>query len=323
MAEGHTFSAMLLDVVPERPHLVELDGHAYRGSLHLTVNEEGTSFDVINRVPLEPYLAGVIGKEMPPYWEPEALKTQTIVARTYCLYIKNRFGEQREWDVSGTQAHQVYGGVSAESAQVWDAVQATQGRVLQTLSPEGREELFPAYYSAICGGHTEDSRHVFGGNANHALEGVACTYCQKVARLGQYFWPMAVFAKKTVSERLLIRYPSLSHLETITQIEPIRRSVYDGFTRITQVKLVGVNGKIDQIRAEDLRLTIDPSGRKIKSTICRLADWGDQWAFLEGRGWGHGVGLCQCGAQLLARQGWQADQILKYYYPDSRLKTLY
>ena len=320
---NHTFVGKSLDVVSQRPYLIELEGEPYRGSLRVIVSDDGTSFDVINRLPIEPYLAGVVGAEMPSYWEPEALKAQAIVARTYCLYIKQRFGRQRDWDLSGTQAHQVYKGVRGESAQVWDAVQATQGQVLQTSTQDGRKELFPAYYSAVCGGHTEDSQHVFGGDSYPALKGVVCTYCRKVARPGQYFWPMAVFDKKTVSDRLIARYPVLARLKSIKQIVPLRQSLYDGFTRITMVELEGSNGRTDRLRGEDLRLTIDPAGRKIRSMVCRLADWEDRWAFLSGRGWGHGVGLCQCGAQWLARRGKQADQILQYYYPGSYLKKLY
>ncbi len=95
---------------PEQPCIFGLNGLKYRGWLKLVVNREGQSFDAINLVPLEPYLAGVVGEEMPDYWEPEALRAQAIAARTYCLYTKNRFGTNRSYDVSRTQSSQVYGG---------------------------------------------------------------------------------------------------------------------------------------------------------------------------------------------------------------------
>jgi stage II sporulation protein D len=88
------------------------------------------------------------------------------------------------------------------------------------------------------------------------------------------------------------------------------------------VKLTGSNGKSDLLRAEDFRLTIDPTGRKFKSTICQIANLGGKWAFLSGRGWGHGVGMCQCGAQAMARRGRTARQILSHYYPGSRILTI-
>ena len=72
-----------------------------------------------------------------------------------------------------------------------------------------------------------------------------------------------------------------------------------------------------------MRLTIDPSGQKLRSTICQIVDMGEKWAFLSGRGYGHGVGLCQCGAEAMARQGKNAQQILFYYYPGSRIVNVY
>ena len=84
--------------MPDKPFIFTVNQRSYRGNLVFVLNEDGSSFDVVNVVPLEAYLAGVIGAEMPNYWEPEALKAQTIAARTYCLYIKRRFGPRRSWD---------------------------------------------------------------------------------------------------------------------------------------------------------------------------------------------------------------------------------
>jgi stage II sporulation protein D len=89
------------------------------------------------------------------------------------------------------------------------------------------------------------------------------------------------------------------------------------------VKLVGSAGKSDFLRAEDFRLTVDPSGRKVRSTGCRIISMGHKWAFVAGRGYGHGVGMCQSGAQALAREGKTARQILAYYYPGSKIVKLY
>ncbi|NQT00595.1 MAG: SpoIID/LytB domain-containing protein, partial [Planctomycetes bacterium] len=95
------------------------------------------------------------------------------------------------------------------------------------------------------------------------------------------------------------------------------------FSRLTKIKLLGSNGKIDSLRAEDFRLAIDPTGLKLKSAICQMVKRGDKWEFSSGRGWGHGVGMCQCGAQGMARKGKNSKQILSYYYPDSRIISIY
>lgn len=315
---GHAIDVNHMEIHSGPPGIFSLEGERFRGRLEVIVHEEGTSFEVINHLPLEPYLAGVVGAEMPSYWEPEALKAQAIASRTYCLYIKERFGRHRQWDMSRTQAHQVYRGVAAETTAVWDALRATQGQVLITESQDGDTVVLPAYYSSICGGHTEDSNQVFG-EASIVLRGVACWSCEGVAKPTQINWPVVTYSKQEVSRRLLARYPALRALGAVQEIVPLRQSEYDHFTRLTRVRLIGQTGRSSELRGEDMRLAIDPSGRRIKSTGCRLEDRGDHWAFVEGRGWGHGVGMCQCGAQGLAAAGLLAQDILVHYYPRSRI----
>ena len=319
---GRTFMNDEVIVYPDEPYIFNLDGQYYRGKLKLFINPESGSFDAINLVPPEAYLAGVVGAEMPDYWEPEALKAQTITARTYCLYIQKRFGEKRKWDMRKTAAHQVYRGIRAESTEIWNSVNQTRGQVLVCKQSEGTEEIFPTYYSSICGGHTENSINVFG-DSFEPLIGVPCPYCKNVAKANMFFWPMIQFDNTYVVRRLLTRYPNLKHLGKITNIESVEPSNYEDFSRLTKIKLHGSNGKSDFLRAEDFRLAIDPTGRKLQSAICQMVKRGDKWEFSSGRGWGHGVGMCQCGAQGMARKGKNAKQILSYYYPDSRIISIY
>ncbi len=305
------------------PYVFTLNGRDYRGKVRLTINPSGETFSVINLVPLEPYLAGVVGAEMPSYWEMEALKAQAIAARTYCLYTKGRFGVNRPWDVSSTQASQVYRGIDAESARIWNAVTSTNGMILTAKGePTARTRLFPAYYSSICGGHTADCERVFG-EPFAPLAGVPCPYCKDVARLGLFFWPMVQFDRQTVTSRLTKRYASLKALGEIKDIVVLNETSHGPFARLTKIQLVGSTGKTDVLRGEDLRLALDSTGRKIQSTICQIVPWGDGWAFLSGRGWGHGVGMCQCGAGGMARLGRTAEEIVQHYYPGSTIENIY
>jgi len=305
-------------IFPDEPYIFNLNGDAYRGKLKLIINPDGGSFDAINLVPPESYLAGVVGAEMQDYWEPEALKAQAIAARTYCFYIKKRFGGNRKWDIKKTAAHQVYRGVSEESTQIWNIVNQTKGQVLVCKQTDGTENIFPTYYSSICGGYTENSKNVFG-DSFEPLIGVPCPYCKDVAKPKFFFWPMIQFDNAYVVTRLLQRYPNLKQLGEITNIEPAEQSNYAEFSRLTKIKLSGSNGKSDFLKAEDFRLAIDPTGRKLRSAFCQIAKRDDKWEFSSGRGWGHGVGMCQCGAQGMARKGKNAKQILSYYYPGSKI----
>jgi len=321
---GRSFTGNEVIIAPDNPHIFNLNGDEYRGKLKLIVNPDGNCFDAVNLVPLEPYLAGVIGAEMPDYWEPAALKAQAIAARTYCLYIKNRFGINRCWDVRPTAANQVYLGVKAESGRVWKAVNQTQGQVLVCRKDEAtmQYEIFPAYYSSTCGGHTENSSKVFG-DSFEPLVGVACPYCKNVAKPSFFFWPMVQFDKKDVTNKVLRNYPKLKSLGEVKNITPAKQSKYGNFSRLTLVKLTGSSGESGFLRAEDLRLTIDPTGNKLRSTICQIVNMAGAWAFLSGRGYGHGVGMCQCGAQGMAREGKIAAEILFYYYPGSKIASVY
>jgi stage II sporulation protein D len=320
--DGQTFANEKVIIFPDDPYIFNLNGNDYRGKLKLIVNPDDNSFDVINMLPPEPYLAGVVGAEMPDFWEPEALKAQAIAARTYCFYIKKRFGTNREWDMKQTAAHQVYGGLSEESLLVWQAVNETKGRVISCKQSDGPVDIFPSYYSSTCGGHTENSKNVFG-DSYETLIGVPCHYCQDVAKPKYFFWPMIQFDKAYITARLLLRYPQLKQLGEIKKITIAGRTDFGEFARLTKIKLIGSTGKSDFLRAEDFRLAIDPTGRKLRSTICQIVELSGKWAFFSGRGWGHGVGMCQCGAQGMARNGKNTQQILSYYYPGSQIISIY
>jgi stage II sporulation protein D len=134
---------------------------------------------------------------------------------------------------------------------------------------------------------------------------------------------MADFDRATVTKQLLDRYPKLQALGEIVDLVASEESCYGPYSRLRRIRLVGATGKTDTLRAEDLRLALDPSGRKIKSAICRIVPWGNGWAFIAGRGWGHGVGMCQCGAEGMARLGSDAQSILQYYYPGAEVVSVY
>lgn len=299
----------------EPPFVFTINDQPFRGHLRLVQNEDGSTFSAINHLPIESYLCGVISAEMQSYWEPEALKAQAIASRTYCLYIKHRFGRRRWWDVKRSQAHQVYKGLSAETATTNQAVFQTTGIVLVCPDENGKQTIFPAYYSSACGGHTANSHAIFGDSVA-ALQGVACPYCRKTTRSEWFYWTGPVYSIEEMNRRLTQRYPSLARLGSIEQVDAAHRTE-DG--RVLSIRLTGQNGNTAFLRGEDFRLTLDPSGRKLKSAIFSIRRTSQGFEFVDGRGFGHGVGLCQSGAQALARLGKSFAEILQYYYPGSSL----
>lgn len=316
----HIFGGRVV-VSPQSPYVLGVDSSLYRGNLELTVNEDSLTMQAINSLPMESYLAGVVGSEMPSYWEKEALKAQAVAARTYCLFIKEAFGTNRAWDVRRNQANQVYRGIAAESPMVWDAVAETRGAVLSCRQQDG-EKIFPAYYSSTCGGHTEDTVNVFGDSYS-ALSGVACPYCIEVGRKSLLYWGPVEFDGDYVSSRIIGRYPRFRILEKIVGVEPYSASDYGDFARIGSVMFTGSNGRQKTLRAEDFRLTVDPSGTKIKSNAYEIEKRAGRYVFSAGRGFGHCVGLCQYGAEGMARADGSYREILRFYYPGSSIRTMY
>ena len=312
----HIFGSDVL-IRPEEPYVFEIEGASYRGHLRLVATPGEKGLQAINHVPLESYLLGVVGAEMQSYWEPEALKAQSVACRTYCLFTKDRFGANRMWDMSQTESSQVYRGLAAETMPVRQAVLETAGQVLVCASAEdGRDVIFPTYYSSSCGGHTEPAEHVFGGDAIVSLTGVRCRWCVNVARRSHFYWKPVTMTMNQISDKLMQRYPSLAQLGRIIDVEVTQLGHK---SRILRVELIGQNGKTDWLRGEDFRLSLDPTGRKLKSAIFSIEKKGRIVTFQNGLGFGHGVGMCQCGAQGMARQGKTCEQILEYYFPKSNI----
>ena len=317
----NSFSGEIL-VTPDNHYVMAINDNYYRGSLRIILSGDRSSFMVINVLDVEAYLAGVVGAEMPSYWEAEALNTQAVAARTYCLYIAKQFGTKRQWDVKATQANQVYRGLSAERVTVRDAVRQTEGMVLLCRHPNGTRNIFPTYYSSTCGGHTENSRNVFG-DSFEPLVGVDCPYCKKVARKSYLTWPAFEIDIAKASSKLTKKYSSLMRLKTVIDIEEVDVSQKAGIRRINRVKIIGEDSTSDWIKGEDLRLTLDPTGMKLKSTACRIEKKDGKFRFHSGTGFGHGVGMCQYGALGQARGGTGYEEILSYYYPGSLLVKRY
>ena len=140
-------------IKPESGGFVSVKRKWYRG--HFKVINDGMGLTVMNDIPLEKYLQGVVPSEMPSGWEHEAHKAQAIAARSYAIANmgkRSKYG----YDLKDTPEDQAYGGATAETPQTNDAVTETQGIVLVCQG-----KIVPAYYSASAGGKTNTSGQVW------------------------------------------------------------------------------------------------------------------------------------------------------------------
>jgi stage II sporulation protein D len=254
--------------------------------------------------PLPDYLAGVLAGELYPDSPPESLRALAILARSFALaHLEDLTDDPGQ--------HQAYRGVPAATAlpALRAAVASTEG--LRLVSGDGKP--LPGYwYHSTCGGHTADASIVFGAPPTPAYAGVACPHCTESK---YYQW-------ETEMPEALVR-KALGLQEGVTGLSVVRRSP-DGRARTLQARLKG--GTARESAALSLRSALGPN--LIRSTRLSSIESipGDVQggpvprAFrFRGRGWGHGVGLCQIGAMTMARAGCPAEEILAFYYPGSRL----
>ena len=261
-----------------------------RGDVVVRLYKDG--LQLINVIPLEDYLAAVLGGEMPVSFPPEALKAQAVAARTYALQKKlESYGAP--FYVGSSVLHQVYGGVNREDARTRAAVEATRGEVLTY-------ELAPieAYFHASCGGRTESGPDALQRDLPY-LQAVDCP-CGK---LPASRWS-AVVSEAELRSALG---------ESPEGFQVSSRTATHRVNRVTAASGASMDG---------VTLRRKLGYTKLKSLDFDVEHGPGGWHF-NGRGYGHGAGLCQWGAKALADEGQGYRDILLHYYPGTELQQLY
>lgn len=292
-------------------------GRAYPGKLELTLAESG-AVTVLNLPDVETYVACVVAQEIWPDFHREAYRCQAIATRSYVLYQMQRRRRAR-YDVTSTEASQVYHGLRRDQVGRRAAAAARKTRGLVCAhSDHGKLRLFPTYYSAVCGGVTQ-SAELFNGitPVSPLAGGVKCSYCRDAPQ-DAYRWGPVTLPLTEVFERITARDPDLRRLGWLTSVAISQRGASG---RPTHILLTGSGGEKHELSAETFRLALGP--RRIRSTWCDLDVRRGQVTFSRGRGFGHGVGLCQWGMQGQALAGKKAGEILRFYFPGCTLKRAY
>ena len=283
-----------------RDGAIELNNVRYRGEIRI-VQQFNNKFSVIEEIDLESFISGVLGSEMPPAWNEEALRAQAVTARTYVMYKKKvRGNEVYHLDMLDL----AYRGMSSESPRLNKIVQDTKGVVMVY-----NWNIFPAYFHSTCGGHTEDVRSVFGKDSIPPLSGVMCNYCNN----SKYSRWSTDINKSEIERRLGDAKVYVSNIYSI------KATNLGAGKHGSRVEIVSANGS-KEMNANDFRLMVGPN--YLYSTAFDSKNNGKSITF-SGRGWGHGVGLCQYGAQAMAEKGFQWTDILKHYYPKIELVRVY
>lgn len=276
---------------------IYLNGRPYRGTIEIAEGKGGLL--VINEIPIEAYLAGIINNEISSKWPEDVIKTQAVIARTYALFNRNKRAGA-PWHVESSVMGQVYSGSSAEDSSALSAVAATAGEVLMF---DGEPAL--TVYHSNAGGMTEASSSVWSRDYPYLVP-VESPFDAGAPR---YEWDHTA-AAATLGDEIRRSGRSIGEPREIKVLERT------GAGRVKLLAIRDSEGGEVRLSGEELRSVLGYS--VLRSTMFDVERGGEMFLF-KGRGSGHGVGLSQWGAKGMAENGYSYRQILRHFYPGTEL----
>ena len=299
---------------------------------------------LINHIPLEKYITSVISSEMSGECPIELLKAHAIISRSWLMaQISGKKPEGKPIITDDEictwydrEAHDLFDVCADDHCQRYQGITKTYNPTVGKAVAETRGifltyngEVCDARFSKCCGGKSETFENCWQPVHYNYLESVDCPYCNTddaallKTILNDYdqqskdFYSWTATLNQGTLQELLKTKTSIDFGEII-DIEPLERGASG---RITRLKIVGE--KCTKIFGKELEI------RRILSQTHLYSSWFDVEKtsggtfVLHGRGWGHGVGMCQIGAAVMASKGHKYDEILRYYYKNVMIEKLY
>lgn len=302
VVNGREIKGERLVIQPEPSGFIQVNHTPYRGYIAIL---KRTGLTVVNYVLVEDYLYGVVPKEMPPSWNVEALRAQSVAARTFAL--KNRKRHSAEgFDLCSTSHCQVYEGMPAEMRTTTEAVDSTRGEVLFY-----KGAIMDALFHTDSGGMTESSEYVWGSPVPYLR---AVTEVQMQTQPWNRTISMSEFAQKLEKNGRAIGTLKEVRLSPLTVGKGSSDRSPSG--RVRSAEFVGTKGRIT-LSGNELRSLFS-----LPSTLFSIRVGKTDINF-SGYGSGHGLGLSQWGAKAFADKGKSYKDILFHYYTDVTLEKLY
>jgi stage II sporulation protein D len=330
-------------------HYEKTENRQYGGTLEVRFDHLG-HLAAINEISVDAYLKGVVPSEMPAGFPMEALRTQAILSRSVVLTEKTIKHLNDPYDLCAHVHCQVYSGLTQEDPRTNAAVDATQGMVLVN---DGM--LVEPHYSAVCGGHTEDASLTWMMPTGHPEVGRVCSCSDTLevpdltTEAGARKWILSSpdvccnlseldlpvssdYTRKhfrwehTVSRHDLektLREKTGVDVGTLYDILPIKRGKSG---RLMEIEVLGSRRNLRIQRELRIRRALSETALESSCFVVDVVndDSGLPMEFVfSGAGWGHGVGLCQCGAARQAAEGKSAEEILRFYFPEATVEKIY
>ncbi len=295
---GSLQSAQPIILEPDTDTLLTWNNNLYAGKIMVVPAQH--TFLLVEHVDLENYLYGVLPYEMSYSWPLEALKAQAVAARTYTLKTLEN-SKNKYFDLYSDVRSQMYKGGGKQYDSVRTAVDATKHQVLTY-----NDKLFYTYYHGNCGAGT-DSVNTWNPGSK-VIKPLAGTTCPYDSHSKNFSW------KTELSPTKIMNYMKDFGLTGTLQSVKVAGRTPSG--RVTHLTVRSSKGE-KRVVCNKFRLSLGLKSCKISRITVS-----NNKALFEGRGYGHGIGMCQDGAYGMAKAGKNYEQILKKYYPGAQLTTL-
>ena len=343
--------SVFFTVEKQEENTIFFDGVEYHGNSAFYIIDEYKLLS-INKVPVEDYLKGVVPSEIPASWYMEALKAQAVAARTYAVSYTNNsipYG----YHVVDNQNSQVYNGINKEYSSTNKAVEETENQLIYY-----NNNLISAFYHSTSGGKTADSGNVwnytlpylkskedvFSNISPHTEWSITYTKEELIDLLSEEFKTEDIYdmdvGEVSHDERVLETSIKTDKGEIKLIKEETRavlgysklKSTWFNISKNNQLSVLGRENKYEINIAENTKISFDENQVKkdiigynkteeilnIENTL-KIKTSPDIFT-LEGRGWGHGIGMSQYGAKQMAEEGFTYKEILEYYYTGVTVK---
>ncbi len=267
----------------------------------------------VKKMDIEEYLLGVVAGEMKPKWPLNAYAAQAIIARTFTMEFLARGGTRKlhNTDISTDEKEaQAYNAANI-TPTIRNAVKMTKGLVLTY-----KNRYVKGWYSASCGGRTALAKEglAYKGPEPPYIRSVKCPEEKHIPK-DELYWQTTLTSSEINTALKELNQPDLG---TIKAMEVEKRSKSQ---RATLIKFTGDKGSA-KVSGADFRINIGPEklrsiwiSDEIKNEPGKIT--------VKGRGFGHGVGLCQWGAYALARKNKSPKEIVKHYYPKAHVSKIW
>ena len=303
----------------------------YRGKITISPLAQNKGLLVINSLPQEEYLYGVVPGEVPASWPYEALRAQAILARTYSF---NHLSPNRDYDLVDSTNSQVYMGFDHEKPTTNRAVDETADLV---VGYEGKVVPY-VYYFSTCGGQTEDSGQVWGTAVPYLIP-TSCSaqlaqdLSDEEAAVAYFATPQATYCSRSSVGRWEVLLTAEDLAAITTGLCPDAEFVDLLVTRrasggaVLEVSVTTTKGDFKISGELNIRRKLGKNGQSLRSSFFALQKQLNEEDctveyLLRGGGWGHRVGVCQWGMEGMARQGASAAEILGHFLPGTQILSL-